>query len=61
MITMEIVTEAQLLEKTLNTGGKKEIVYNSDGFDCIENIQHNSYQTHIKEVELSLNQTIQLK
>ena len=57
---MEIVTEAQLLEKTLNTGGKKEITYNVDGFDRLEKLQHSSYQSNIKEVELSSGLTLKV-
>jgi hypothetical protein len=32
---MEVLTEAEFLEKTLNTGGTREVVYNLDGFDRI--------------------------
>ncbi|MEM7759729.1 MAG: AraC family transcriptional regulator [Cyanobacteria bacterium P01_A01_bin.40] len=50
---MEVLTESQFLERTLNTGGTREVIYNFNGFDRIENLQHSSYQSIIKEVELS--------
>ena len=34
---MKIFTEEQLLEQTLNMGGTRELIYNVDGFDRIEN------------------------
>ncbi len=49
---MKILTEEQLLEQTLNTGGTRELIYNVDSFDRIENLQHSSYQSSIKEVQL---------
>jgi hypothetical protein len=45
---MKILTEEQLLEQTLNTRGTRELIYNVDGFDRIENLQHSSYQSSIK-------------
>ena len=50
---MKIFTEAQFLEQTLNTGGTREIAYNVDGFERAENLQHSSYQSSIKEIELN--------
>ena len=50
---MKVLTETQLLEQTLNTGGTREVVYNLDGFDRVENLYHSSYQTNIKEVKLA--------
>lgn len=50
---MEILTEAQLLEQTLNTGGTIEVVYNVDGFDRTENLHHSSYRSNIKEIEFN--------
>lgn len=50
---MEVLTETQLLEQTINTGGKREVTYNLDGFDRIENLHHSSYQSIIQEVELT--------
>jgi AraC-like DNA-binding protein len=51
---MKILTEEQLLEQTLNTGGTREVIYNVDGFDKIENLQNSLYKSSIKEAELSL-------
>lgn len=51
-LTNENTYEEQLLEQTLNTGGTRELIYNVDGFDRIENLQHSSYQSSIKDVEL---------
>ena len=50
---MEVLTETQLLEQTLNTGGTREVFYNLDGFDRVENLNHSSYQTSLKEVKLA--------
>ena len=50
---MKILTESQLLEQTLNTGGTRKVIHNVNGFDRIENLQHSSYQSIIKEVEFS--------
>ena len=50
---MEVLTEAQLLKRTLNTGGTREVTHNVDGFNRIENLRHSSYQSSIKEVEFS--------
>ena len=50
---MQVFTEAQLLEQTLNTGGTREVTHNVNGFDRIENLQHSSYQSVIKEVTFS--------
>lgn len=50
---MKVLTETQLLEQTLNTGGKREVTYNLDGFDRVENVQHSFVQTSIKEVKLN--------
>ncbi len=50
---MEVLTEIEFLETTLNTGGTREVVYNIDGFDRIETLEHSLYRSKIKEVELS--------
>lgn len=50
---MEILTEAEVLEKTLNTGGTRKVIYNADGFDRLETIQNSLYCSNIKEVELN--------
>ena len=50
---MEALTETQLLEQTLNTGGTREVTRNVDGFDRIEKLRHSSYQSTIKAVEFS--------
>ena len=50
---MEILTEAQLLEQTLSTGGTREIICNANGFDRTENLRHDSYQTNVREIEFS--------
>jgi AraC family transcriptional regulator, transcriptional activator of the genes for pyochelin and ferripyochelin receptors len=50
---MKILTEEQLLEQTLNTGGTREVTYNVDGFDKIENLQHSLYKSIFKEVKLN--------
>ena len=50
---MEVLTEAEVLERTLNTGGKREVIYNIDGFDRLETIQNSLYCSKIKQIELS--------
>ena len=50
---MEILTEAQLLEQTLTTGGTREVVYNANGFDRTEDLRHESYQSNVREIEFS--------
>lgn len=50
---MEVLTEVEFLEKTLTTGGTREIVYEVDGFDRVETLEHSLYRSKIKEVELS--------
>lgn len=50
---MELLTEVEFLEKILNTGGRRKVVCNRDGFDRIETVEHSLYRSKVKEVELS--------
>jgi hypothetical protein len=44
---MEVLTEAEFLERTLNTRGTREVVYNVDGFDRVETLEHSLYYSKI--------------